>query len=200
MIFVKEHRRFSELCLGFISLGLGQLMIGFSFIQPILEGRRIQLGWFLVSCVLLLLGVFLLGRILYWLFRTQNQENRLLKTFGYGFLALISVGFILGFLGQLIYDHTSISYDLVKQVIWAASTYLQLGIRLTLIHVLLAYLQKRSPSWKDQRLHLLLKIGCLGATISVLVAFLFPPAAAFLQYLLDTSAVLGPVYYFLVKK
>lgn len=200
MNFVGKHRQFSKLVGGLLALGLGQSFLGNYFFTPVLEDKAIYMGGSILGGLAFLLGSGLLGNILFRLLKKYNQQNRLVKLFFYCLGISIVAGFVMGLLGQLLYDYTSIGYIEAKQTIWGITSILQVLIRLTGFYILITYIQGRAFDWKAKEFRLFIIMGVVAATVSVGFSLWLPSIAFLFQYLLDTAVVIGPVYYYLIRK
>ncbi|MGZ7228765.1 hypothetical protein ACXWOY_08820, partial [Streptococcus pyogenes] len=100
------------------SFGLGQRLLVVGVVKPWAEERQIVLFLAVLGFILWTGGIILLIRLLSWLLKNYNQNNRVLKVLAISLVASVTAGILIGFVGQFLYDKTSISYSIAKTSIW----------------------------------------------------------------------------------
>lgn len=200
MDFIQKNRRYSILVLGYVCFGLGQKLLETSVLVPMAQAKRIDVWIGSIGSVLFTLGSVCLFSLLGWFVKYYNQNHSVLKIFGLGVLASLSVGFVIGLSGQLVYNHTSIGYEQIKYGIWSISTLCQLIIKLMVLFQLWCVYQGRACTFQDSNLQksiwvcVLVWLGLNG------IGLLVPQILDIGVYLMDSVLILGTVYTFMIKK
>lgn len=200
MYFIKKQRRYSELVLGFLAFGIGQRLLGVGVWKPWAEDKGISLILGVIGAILFIGGTILLIRLLSWLLKNYNQENRVLKVLGLSLVLSVAVGFIIGLLGQFLYDHTSISYTLAKNLIWVLSSLLQVTIKMTALYSLICFYQGREVVFRKKEFQRLLWLSLLLVGMILLFSLLLPQLADILLFMADSLLILGTVYIFVIRE
>lgn len=194
MDFLKRNRRFMEFTLGFVSFGLGQRLIGSGFLQPWIKEKQrlLVLGW--LGIILLLVGLFFLGKVTIWIFKNYNQNHRVTKLF-LGMVALTIIGgLMIGGVGQFVYDKKWFDYATVKKAIWLISSVFQIIIKVMMVNVLSCYYRGSNFSWRSKNLYKQMLIVIISALMVSAIGLMVPVAAEVLLYMLDVTVVLGTIY------
>ena len=126
--------RFWRLATGLLFLGVGQRLLFTGAISPVIVEEGLSLILTLFSLLFLIIGTVLIFPITIWFYRQYRSDKRLNHTILIYLFSAILCGILIGGLGQVLYDHTSLEYGHVKIAIWAFTTIVQ-----TFLKVILSY-------------------------------------------------------------
>jgi hypothetical protein len=197
---IKKHRRYSELVVGFLSFGLGQRLLVVGVVKPWAEERQIVLFLAVLGFILWTGGIILLIRLLSWLLKNYNQNNRVLKVLAISLVASVTAGILIGFVGQFLYDKTSISYSIAKTSIWVLSSLIQASIKMTALYSLITFYQGKELSFKQKEFKFILLLALLMLGFAHALSIFLPQLAEVLLFMTDSFLLLGTVYYFVIKE
>ena len=195
-----KHKHFIECVLSFICLGLGQRFLISGLIKPWAEDRKLLVVLSLIGGLLFVLGGILFIKLFLWFYKKYNQNNRILKVLIYTIGATLVCGIVVGLLGQLLYDNSAISYRHIKTGIWVVSSYIQTAIKLIGLYALMCFYRGNRFSWKDRPLKQIILVGLGMVTGMAILSFLLPNLVTPIQYLVDTTLILGVIYCFIAKE
>lgn len=190
-----KKKRFWLFTLGIICLGLGQRLSRLGFLQPWAEDRSLLIVIGVLGLILFAIGSAFLLKVLIWLFRHFNQNNQLIKVMLLATGAVILSGFVIGSLGQILYDNTSLDYGFVKDGIWLVTCLAQALIKSTVIFVVSCFLTNRPFTFKNKKYHNLLMLVGLLTLSATLIGLLVPIVSESLLFIVDTALVVGITYY-----
>ncbi|WP_245168104.1 hypothetical protein [Streptococcus sp. LYSM12] len=132
-----------------------------------------------------------------WFYKRHRSDKRLPKLILAYLLSALIAGFIIGGVGQLLYDHTSFAYDAVRTGVWTMSTIVQSILKLILcfglvsIHKNLPIRQRRSHLW-------LPLVGVIFVSIGLfLLNYWLPTVGSILVSLTDAIVLIATLYYFI---
>ena len=114
--------RFWRLATGLLFLGVGQRLLFTGAISPVIVEEGLSLILTLFSLLFLIIGTVLIFPITIWFYRQYRSDKRLNHTILIYLFSAILCGILIGGLGQVLYDHTSLEYGHVKIAIWAFTT------------------------------------------------------------------------------
>ncbi|CQR24749.1 hypothetical protein BN1356_01105 [Streptococcus varani] len=171
---IKKRRRYSELVVGFLSFGLGQRLLVVGVVKPWAEERQIVLFLAVLGFILWTGGIILLIRLLSWLLKNYNQNNRVLKVLAISLVASVTAGILIGFVGQFLYDKTSISYSIAKTSIWVLSSLIQASIKMTALYSLITFYQGKELSFKQKEFKFILLLALLMLGFAHVLSIFLP--------------------------
>ena len=200
MEFINKHRRYSELVIGFLCFGLGQRLLGIGILKPWAVNRQLSLELGVVGFILFIVGTICFVRLLFWLLKYYNQGNQVLKVLSMAFLVSVVAGFIMGLLGQFLYDQMSISYPVVKNIIWILSSLIQVTIKIMVLYSLICFYRRKRLSFKEKEFQKLIGLALLIVGIVYSFSLFVPRLAEILLFVTDSFLILGSVYYFVIKE
>lgn len=189
-----KSRRLLTLALGYMSWGLGQRLLRVAFLGSVLEGRGFPYLLIGIGLLSLIVGIVLLLRIGLWFIRTYGRQE-VVRVLAYGLLASVSSGWLLGLLGQGLYDHTSWDYMKIKTSIWVLSTLIQTVIKFAVLYGLSCLYHHRPYRWKEKMPLSLLGVGLLITVVGISLTLFLPASEGFCLYVTDYLAVIGAAYY-----
>ncbi|WP_228065163.1 hypothetical protein [Streptococcus cuniculi] len=124
--------KFWRLALGLLLVGVGQRLLLTGVISPWATDTALSIVLPLMSLAFCAVGLFLVIPIGVWFYKLHRSDKRLPKLILAYLLTAVTVGFLIGGLGQLLYDHTSFAYTAVRIGVWTMSTLLQSVLKVIL--------------------------------------------------------------------
>ena len=149
------------------------------------------------SMLCFLLGFICVLPLAIWFYKKYRSDERLLKLISCYLLFACLAGLGIGGVGQLIYNHTSFTYQSVQIGIWASSTIIQNIFKLILSFGLVS-IYKQLPIRKRSILIRLPLIGVLLLTVCfLLINGWLPEIGATLASVVDAMLMIATLYYFM---
>ncbi|MBF0819106.1 hypothetical protein E4U01_06600 [Streptococcus acidominimus] len=140
--------------------------------------------------------------MLVWFYKLHRSDKRLPKLVLAYLLTAVTLGFIIGGLGQLLYDHTSFAYDAVRIGVWTMSTIVQSVLKVILCFGLVS-IHKNLPIRERRNCLWLPLVGVIMVSICiVLLSYFLPTVGSVLASVIDAIVLIATLYYFsyLVKE
>ena len=165
--------RFWRLATGLLFLGVGQRLLFTGAISPVIVEEGLSLILTLFSLLFLIIGTVLIFPITIWFYRQYRSDKRLNHTILIYLFSAILCGILIGGLGQVLYDNTSLEYGHVKIAIWAFTTIVQTFLKVILSYSLVS-IYKALPikSRVDQlRLPVLVSMLIVAFCLAIAVCF-----------------------------
>lgn len=173
MIHKTKHSRFWRLSLGLLLLGIGQRLLYTGVVSPWARDRSLPILLLVLSLVALALGVVLVLPLIVWFYKYHRSDKRLTKLILVYLLSATVVGLVIGRVGQLLYDHTSLAYYAVRTGVWAVSTISQGVLKLFLCFGLVS-IYKQLPIRKRLDMLWLPSLVVIAITVGlVLMSYFF---------------------------
>lgn len=200
MIHKMKLSKFWRLSLGLLLLGVGQRLIYTGAVSPWARDRNLPILLLVLSLVALGVGLALVLPLIVWFYKCYRSDKRLSKLILLYILGTVFSGFIIGLIGQVLYDHTSFAYHSVQTGIWATSLVIQSVLKLILCFGLVS-IYKQLPIRSRRHILWLPLAGVLCTTIClVFVNYLFPSIGAILVSFVDAMLLIATFYYFMYMK
>lgn len=202
MIHKMKLSRFWRLSLSLLLLGIGQRLMYTGVVSPWARDRGLPVLLLVLSLVALVLGIALLLPLLVWFYRRHRSDKRLPKLILAYLLTAVTLGFIIGGFGQLLYDHTSFAYDAVRIGVWTMSTIVQSVLKVILCFGLVS-IHKNLPIRERRNCLWLPLVGVIMVSICiVLLSYFLPTVGSVLVSVIDAIVLIATLYYFsyLVKE
>ncbi len=194
--------RFWRLSLSLLLLGIGQRLMYTGVVSPWARDRGLPVLLLVLSLVAFVLGIALLLPLLVWFYKLHRSDKRLPKLVLAYLLTAVTLGFIIGGLGQLLYDHTSFAYDAVRIGVWTMSTIVQSVLKVILCFGLVS-IHKNLPIRERRNCLWLPLVGVIMVSICiVLLSYFLPTVGSVLASVIDAIVLIATLYYFsyLVKE
>lgn len=192
--------KFWKLSLGLLLLGIGQRLFYTVAVSPWATDRGTPLLVVVISFASLGLGLGFLIPLIIWFYKGYRSDKRLVRLILFYLLSVAIAGFVIGGIGQLLYDYTGFSYQSVRTGVWVMSILIQSVLKLLMCFGLASIYQKLPIRSRKQALWLPLT-GVLGVTICLLLFnYWFPSVGTYLVSVGDTLLLIGTLYYFIVRK
>ncbi|WP_228065118.1 hypothetical protein [Streptococcus cuniculi] len=171
-------------------------------VSPWARDRGLPILLLVLSLVALVLGIALLIPLLVWFYKLHRSDKRLPKLILAYLISAVTLGFLIGGLGQLLYDHTSVAYDTVRTGVWTMSTLLQSVLKVILCFGLVS-IHKNLPIRERRNCLWLPLTGVVSVSIGlVLLNYWLPTVGSVLASVIDAIVLIATLYYFsyLVKE
>lgn len=197
MIQKMKLSRFWRLSLGLLLLGIGQRLFYTGVVSPWARDRGLPILLITLSLVSLGIGLVLILPLIGWFYKRHRSDKRLVNLILIYLLSAVVTGFIIGVIGQLLYDHTSFAYYAVQTGVWITSTIIQSILKVILcfglvsIHKHLPMRQRRSYLW------LPLVVVVLVSICILLLSYFLPTVGSILASLIDAIVLTSTLYYFM---
>ncbi|MBF0839744.1 hypothetical protein [Streptococcus acidominimus] len=188
--------------LSLLLLGIGQRLMYTGVVSPWARDRGLPVLLLVLSLVAFVLGIALLLPLLVWFYKLHRSDKRLPKLVLAYLLTAVTLGFIIGGLGQLLYDHTSFAYDAVRIGVWTMSTIVQSVLKVILCFGLVS-IHKNLPIRERRNCLWLPLVGVIMVSICiVLLSYFLPTVGSVLASVIDAIVLIATLYYFsyLVKE
>lgn len=197
MIHKMKLSRFWRLSLGLLLLGIGQRLIYTGAVSPWAKDRGLSLILLVLSLVALVLGLTLILPVVVWFYKLHQSDKRLTKLVLLYLVSAVLSGLIIGGLGQLLYDHTSFAYYVVRIGVWTTSTIIQSILKLLLCFGLVS-IHKNLPIRKRRGYLWLPLVGMvLVSSCLVLLSYFLPTVGSVLASVIDAIVLIVTLYYFI---
>lgn len=197
MIVTKRIMYFGFYVVGILFYGVGSYLFIEKGLATVVEKKMSQQMSFIFGGMFFLLGIGALGYIFVKFFGKITKKKELFILLAiYISLVLIS-GFLVGLLGETLYEKTILSYEKIKGLMWGLTTYIQGLSRFLLLYSCLNLLLFGKVNWKNKTL----KYWILGVfvllSLSVLSTLFFTRLGMIVQLMVDSIIAIGIVYYYL---
>ncbi|MBF0779385.1 hypothetical protein [Streptococcus cuniculi] len=191
--------KFWRLALGLLLVGVGQRLLLTGVLSPWATDTALSIVLPLMSLAFCAVGLFLVIPIGVWFYKLHRSDKRLPKLILAYLLTAVTVGFLIGGLGQLLYDHTSFSYSNVKTGIWVFSTIIQTDLKVILIYSLVK-IDRALPikeDWRQTTPPLLIATGC--TMVALVLSLWLPTVGGVVVSVVDSLILMATLYYFIYR-
>ena len=189
--------RFWRLAIGLLFLGVGQRLLFTGAISPVIVEERLSLIRTLFSLLFLIIGIVLIFPITIWFYRQYRSDKRLNHTILIYLFSAILCGILIGGLGQVLYDHTSLEYGHVKIAIWAFTTIVQTFLKVILSYSLVSIYKALPIKSRVDQLRLPVLVSMLIVAFCLAIAVWFPILGSFVLSIGDALILIFTLYYFI---
>lgn len=139
-------------------------------------------------------GLCILIYLFYQFYKRMTEKQKVRNALRNYLLIVLISGVALGLLGEAAYRGTSMSYDLIKNLIWVLTTYIQGIVRFVFLYYCLKLLLKESFDWKNPLLKKMLLGVFLLLSASIGVRLLIPILGSMVMFMADLVIAIGVVY------
>ena len=189
--------RFWRLAIGLLFLGVGQRLLFTGAISPVIVEEGLSLILTLFSLLFLIIGIVLIFPITIWFYRQYRSDKRLNHTILIYLFSAILCGILIGGLGQVLYDHTSLEYGHVKIAIWAFTTIVQTFLKVILSYSLVSIYKVLPIKSRVDQLRLPVLVSMLIVAFCLAIAVWFPILGSFVLSIGDALILIFTLYYFI---
>lgn len=189
--------RFWRLAIGLLFLGVGQRLLFTGAISPVIVEEGLSLILTLFSLLFLIIGIVLIFPITIWFYRQYRSDKRLNHTILIYLFSAILCGILIGGLGQVLYDHTSLEYGHVKIAIWAFTTIVQTFLKVILSYNLVSIYKALPIKSRVDQLRLPVLVSMLIVAFCLAIAVWFPILGSFVLSIGDALILIFTLYYFI---
>ena len=189
--------RFWRLAIGLLFLGVGQRLLFTGAISPVIVEEGLSLILTLFSLLFLIIGIVLIFPITIWFYRQYRSDKRLNHTILIYLFSAILCGILIGGLGQVLYDHTSLEYGHVKIAIWAFTTIVQTFLKVILSYSLVSIYKALPIKSRVDQLRLPVLVSMLIVAFCLAIAVWFPILCSFVLSIGDALILIFTLYYFI---
>ena len=189
--------RFWRLAIGLLFLGVGQRLLFTGAIFPVIVEEGLSLILTLFSLLFLIIGIVLIFPITIWFYRQYRSDKRLNHTILIYLFSAILCGILIGGLGQVLYDHTSLEYGHVKIAIWAFTTIVQTFLKVILSYSLVSIYKALPIKSRVDQLRLPVLVSMLIVAFCLAIAVWFPILGSFVLSIGDALILIFTLYYFI---
>lgn len=197
MMRVLRFSRFWRLATGLLCLGLGQRFLYTGAISPMVVEEDLSLILISLSLLFLTIGTSLVLPITIWFYRQYRSDKRLNHTILIYLFSAILCGILIGGLGQVLYDHTSLEYGHVKIAIWAFTTIVQTFLKVILSYSLVSIYKALPIKSRVDQLRLPVLVSMLIVAFCLAIAVWFPILGSFVLSIGDALILIFTLYYFI---
>lgn len=189
--------RFWRLATGLLFLGVGQRLLFTGAISPVIVEEGLSLILTLFSLLFLIIGTVLIFPITIWFYRQYRSDKRLNHTILIYLFSAILCGILIGGLGQVLYDHTSLEYGHVKIAIWAFTTIVQTFLKVILSYSLVSIYKALPIKNRLEQLRLPVLVSTILVACCLAIAVWFPILGSFVLSIGDALILIFTLYYFI---
>ena len=189
--------RFWRLAIGLLFLGVGQRLLFTGAISPVIVEEGLSLILTLFSLLFLIIGIVLIFPITIWFYRQYRSDKRLNHTILIYLFSAILCGILIGGLGQVLYDHTSLEYGHVKIAIWAFTTIVQTFLKVILSYSLVSIYKALPIKSRVDQLRLPVLVSMLIVAFCLAIAVWFPILGSFVLSIGDALILIFTLYFFI---
>ena len=179
--------RFWRLATGLLFLGVGQRLLFTGAISPVVVEEGLSLILTLLSLLFLMIGTVLIFPVAFWF-----DHTILIYLF-----SAILCGILIGGLGQVLYDKTSLEYEHVKISIWAFTTIIQTFLKVILSYSLVSIYKGLPIKSRVDQLRLPVLVSMLLVAFCLAIAVWFPMLGSFVLSIGDALILIFTLYYFI---
>lgn len=197
MMKILRFSRFWRLAIGLLFLGVGQRLLFTGAISPAVVEEGLSLILTLFSLLFLIIGTVLIFPITIWFYRQYRSDKRLNHTILIYLFSAILCGILIGGLGQVLYDHTSLEYGHVKIAIWAFTTIVQTFLKVILSYSLVSIYKALPIKSRVDQLRLPVLVSMLIVAFCLAIAVWFPILGSFVLSIGDALILIFTLYYFI---
>ena len=197
MMKVLRFSRFWRLAIGLLFLGVGQRLLFTGAISPALVEEGLSLILTLLSLLFLMIGTVLIFPIAIWFYKQYRSDKRLNYTILIYLFSAILCGILIGGLGQVLYDHTSLEYGHVKIAIWAFTTIVQTFLKVILSYSLVSIYKALPIKNRLEQLRLPVLVSTILVACCLALAIWFPILGSFVLSIADALILIFTLYYFI---
>ena len=176
--------RFWRLATGLLFLGVGQRLLFTGAISPVVVEEGLSLILTLLSLLFLMIGTVLIFPIAIWFYKQYRSDKRLKHTILIYLFSAILCGILIGGLGQILYDNTSLEYDHVK-------------IKVILSYSLVSIYKTLPIKSRVDQLRLPVLVSMLLVAFCLAIAVWFPILGSFVLSIGDALILICTLYYFI---
>jgi len=144
-----------------------------------------------------IIGIVLIFPITIWFYRQYRSDKRLNHTILIYLFSAILCGILIGGLGQVLYDHTSLEYGHVKIAIWAFTTIVQTFLKVILSYSLVSIYKALPIKSRVDQLRLPVLVSMLIVAFCLAIAVWFPILGSFVLSIGDALILIFTLYYFI---
>ena len=189
--------RFWRLATGLLFLGVGQRLLFTGAISPVVVEEGLSLILTLLSLLFLMIGTVLIFPIAIWFYKQYRSDKRLNHTILIYLFSAILCGILIGGLGQILYDNTSLEYDHVKIAIWAFTSIIQTFLKVILSYSLVSIYKALPIKSRGDQLRLPVLVSMLLVAFCLAIAVRFPILGSFVLSIGDALILIFTLYYFM---
>ena len=189
--------RFWRLATGLLFLGVGQRLLFTGAISPVIVEEGLSLILTLFSLLFLIIGTVLIFPITIRFYRQYRSDKRLNHTILIYLFSAILCGILIGGLGQVLYDHTSLEYGHVKIAIWAFTTIVQTFLKVILSYSLVSIYKALPIKNRLEQLRLPVLVSTILVACCLAIAVWFPILGSFVLSIGDALILIFTLYYFI---
>jgi len=194
---ISRLSRFWRLATGLLFLGVGQRLLFTGAISPVLVDKGLSLILTLLSLLFLMIGTVLIFPIAIWFYKQYRSDKRLNRITLIALFSAILCGILIGGLGQVLYDHTSLEYGHVKIAIWAFTTIVQTFLKVILSYSLVSIYKALPIKSRVDQLRLPVLVSMLIVAFCLAIAVWFPILGSFVLSIGDALILIFTLYYFI---
>ena len=194
---VLRFSRFWRLATGLLCLGLGQRLLFTGAISPVVVNEGLSLILTLFSLLFLIIGTVLIFPITIWFYRQYRSDKRLNHTILIYLFSAMLCGILIGGLGQVLYDHTSLEYGHVKIAIWAFTTIVQTFLKVILSYSLVSIYKALPIKNRLEQLRLPVLVSTILVACCIALAIWLPILGSFVLSIADALILIFTLYYFI---
>lgn len=189
--------RFWRLATGLLFLGVGPRLLFTGAISPVIVEEGLSLILTLFSLLFLIIGTVLIFPITIWFYRQYRSDKRLNHTILIYLFSAILCGILIGGLGQILYDNTSLEYDHVKIAIWAFTSIIQTFLKVILSYSLVSIYKALPIKSRVDQLRLPVLVSTILVACCLALAIWFPILGSFVLSIADALILIFTLYYFI---
>lgn len=197
MMKILRFSRFWRLAIGLLFLGVGQRLLFTGAISPVIVEEGLSLILTLFSLLFLIIGTVLIFPITIWFYRQYRSDKRLNHTILIYLFSAILCGILIGGLGQVLYDNTSLEYTHVKIAIWAFTTIIQTFLKVILSYSLVSIYKDLPIKSRVDQLRLPVLASMIIVTVCLAIATWFHILGSFVLSIADALILIFTLYYFI---
>ena len=197
MMKVLRFSRFWRLAIGLLFLGVGQRLLFTGAISPVIVEEGLSFILTVFSLLFLIIGTVLIFPIAIWFYKQYRSDKRLNHTILIYLFSAILCGILIGGLGQVLYDHTSLEYGHVKIAIWAFTTIVQTFLKVILSYSLVSIYKALPIKSRVDQLRLPVLVSMLIVAFCLAIAVWFPILGSFVLSIGDALILIFTLYYFI---
>ena len=144
-----------------------------------------------------MIGTILIFPIAIWFYRKYHSDKRLNHTILIYLFSAILCGILIGGLGQILYDNTSLEYDHVKIAIWVFTTIIQTFLKVVLSYSLVSIYKALPMKSRAEQMRLPGLVSMIIVTVCLAIAAWFPILGSFVLSITDALILIFTLYYFI---
>ena len=189
--------RFWRLATGLLFLGVGQRLLFTGAISPVVVEEGLSPILTLLSLLFLMIGTVLVFPVAIWFYKQYRSDKRLNHTILIYLFSAILWGILIGGLGQILYDNTSLEYDHVKIAIWTFTSIIQTFLKVILSYSLVSIYKALPIKSRVDQLRLPVLVSMLLVAFCLAIAVWFPILGSFVLSIGDALILIFTLYYFI---